>query len=260
MKITELLNDLEPLHVPETAGEVSCERVKEITMKKIKSETKQHVRRPMGLILAATLCVVLVVGAYAGGILTGKDLAKHDLSLFAGKDAGEAMREEYLDNGIQNSVTQFFFGRHKSVSYYENGDIMGLDNRTLNDKEYRPVMTDAEAAAYADKAESIALDVLDSLHENGYIKGDSNGVESCFCNDFAGSQTIFNGNAVWVNVLMKDGSAYALFLSTEDFSSQGFLYFDAETAPKMYDGVYTAMHNGTLEQYWYDLQHGSGLG
>ncbi len=63
MKISELLNDIEPLAVPETAGEVSCERVKEITMKKIKSETKQHIRRPMGLILAAALCVVLVVGA-----------------------------------------------------------------------------------------------------------------------------------------------------------------------------------------------------
>lgn len=97
MKITELLNDLEPLHVPETAGEVSCERVKEITMKKIKSETKQHVRRPMGLILAATLCVVLVVGAIGaiGGRFAAPDSQSRSDFFSGAFGTGIAGRDAY---------------------------------------------------------------------------------------------------------------------------------------------------------------------
>lgn len=259
--ISEMLCGMEPMMALPPRGEVSAERVKEIAMEKINKEPKRRIKRPMGLLIAAVLCTLLLcVSAYAGGVLTGKELAKRDLSQFVGTDVGNVVREEYLDNGIQNGVKQFFFGGHKRIEYYDSGDIMGMDNRKVTKEEYHPNMSQAAAAAYADMVETIAPGVLDTLHEKGYVKGNSSGVERCFCNDFDGSGTIFNGNAVWVDVLMKDGSAYALFLDPEDFSSQGFLYFDAETAPKMYDGVYTAMHNDTLEQYWYDLQHRGGLG
>lgn len=260
VNISELMCDMEPMLDLPQCGEVSAERVKEIVMKKINRETRHRIKRPVGLLIAAVLCTLLLcVGAYAGG-MTGKDLAKHDLSVFTGTDVGEAIWEEHLDNGIQNGVTQFYFDGLKMVSYYDNGDLMWLDNRDMKDEEYRPAMTEAEAEAYSSAAETAALGVLDILHEKGYVKGTGADVECCFCNDFDGAGTIFNGNAVWVDVLMKDGSAYALFLDPEDLSSRGFLYFDAETAPKMYGGVYTAMHNGMLEQYWYDIQHAGGLG
>ena len=254
--ISEMLCDMEPLTGLPGYTEISAERVQELTMGKI-SRRRRGFRHPLGALAVAVLCIVMCVAAYAGGLLMK---AEHDLSRFTGENVGETTEERYLDNGIQNGVTQFFFGKGKIAAYYENGDIMWMDNRTVTDEEYRPNMTAEEAAAYADRVERIAPDVLDALHEKGYVKGDSSGVESCFCNDFAGSDTIFNGGAAWVDVLMKDGSAYALLLDPEDLSSRGFLYFDAETAPKMYDGVYTAMHNGTLEQYWYDLQNGDGLG
>lgn len=255
-KISEMLCGMEELTELPAYTAISAERVQELVGEKI-GRKRHGFRRPVGILAVAALCAVMCVAAYAGGLLMK---AQHDLSRFTGEDVGEAVEQRRLDNGIQNGITQFFFGRDKIAAYYENGDIMWMDDRTVTDEEYRPNMTAEEAVAYADRVERIAPDVLDALHEKGYVKGDSSGVECCFCNDFAGSDTIFNGGTAWVDVLMKDGSAYALLLDPEDLSSRGFLYFDAETAPKMYDGVYTAMHNGTLEQYWYDLQNGDGLG
>ena len=98
MKISEFLDGLEPLFVPETAEEVSCNRVKEITMKKIKSETRQHIRRPMQFILAAALCVVLCVaaiGAIGGRFSAGDSQSRSDF--FGGAfGTGIAGRDAYI--------------------------------------------------------------------------------------------------------------------------------------------------------------------
>lgn len=259
--ISEMLCGMEPMMELPQRREVSAERVKEIAMEKINKEPKRRIKRPMGLLIAAVLCTLLLcVSAYAGGVLTGKARAKQDLTQFVGKSVGGVMREEQYDNVVQKKVTFYRFYQDRVISYYDGGDIAEIDTRDRLGKRYCPHMSDEVAAAYADMVETIAPGVLDDLHDAGYVKGTSSDVESCFCNDFEGSSTIFNGNAVWVDVLMKDGSAYALFLDPDDFTSRGFMYFDAETAPKMYAGVYTAMHNDTLEEYWYDIRHGIGLG
>lgn len=97
MKISELLNDIEPLAVPKPAGEVSCERVKEITMKKIKNETEKRIRRPMRLILAAALCVVLVVGAIGaiGGRFSAPDSQSRSDFFSGAFGTGIAGRDAY---------------------------------------------------------------------------------------------------------------------------------------------------------------------
>ena len=97
MKISELLHDMEPLYVPETAGVVSCDRVKEITMEKVKNETKRRIRRPMGLILAAALCVVLVVGAIGaiGGRFAAADSQDRNNFFSGAFGTGIAGRDAY---------------------------------------------------------------------------------------------------------------------------------------------------------------------
>ena len=109
MKISELLNDIEPLTVPETAGEVSCERVKEIAMKKIKSETKRKIRHPMGLILAAALCVVLVVGAIGaiGGRFSATDSQSRSDFFSGAFGTGIAGRDAYIWTDTSPDGTAF---------------------------------------------------------------------------------------------------------------------------------------------------------
>lgn len=260
VKISELLGELEPLMELPPDGEVSPERVRELTMEKISHRRHWPWKT---LLIACALCVSLCVGAFAGGKLTRSEIARQDMRRFTGEDKMQVdSNYDYLNNDVQNDIYRYKFkgltGHSKEISYYRSGEIYMLDTRE-SVQEYRPGMSPSAASAYARMVEDIAPDILDELHEGDFVKGTGNDIQRCFCNDFAGESTVFNGGTARVYLLMEDGTAYALWLDPQSLQCEGFAYFDEESTPKMFDGIYSAMADDTLDTWWYTLNH-NGLG
>ncbi|MBQ0038385.1 MAG: hypothetical protein KBS74_06925 [Clostridiales bacterium] len=261
VKISELLGELEPLMELPSDGAASPERVKELTMAKI---SHRHRHWPWkSLLIACALCISLCVGAFAGGKLTRSEIARQDMRRFIGEDTVQVdSNYDYLNNGVQHDIYRYkckgLTGHSKEISYYKSGEIYLLDARESL-QEYWPGMSRSAASAYARMVESIAPEVLNELHEGEFVKGVGKDIRRCFCNDFSGEYTVFNGGTARVYLLMEDDTAYVLWLNPQSLRCEGFGYFDEESTPKMYDGIYGAMANDTLESWWYALNH-SGLG
>ena len=266
VNIADLFDDMAPTLELEENTVISSEKIKALTRHEIHKNNKHSRKWGRVLLIAAALCTLLCVSASAGGwkpfrfLQTDPGLKEptqqtnRALAAFM-VDASTAKRsavEKYHDMGEEVYACSFRKHLH-SLFFYSGGEIKALDARDLTE-EYRPEMTAEEAAAYAAKAEAACPRILDALHEDGYIKGCGSEIEKCFCNDFAGSDTIFNGGAVWVDVLMKDDTAYAVFLEPDTFACKGFVYTKPENMPVMYGGIYMAMRDGTEAQWWYDLQ------
>lgn len=272
VNIADLLDGMEPMLALEETDQVSSERVKEITMKKIHRETNRKRRWGSIFVIAAVLCTILCITASAGGwnpfgfIQLNTDLkepgqqTERTLADLVEKAAAAKNTELRQYDDMGESVYSYSFEKalHR-LFFYASGEIKMLDARDLTE-EYRPEMTEEEATAYAAKAEAACPRVIDALHDDGYIKGTSSEIECCFCNDLAGADTIFNGDSVWVDVLMKDDSAYSIFLEPDTFACTGFVYSKPENMSVMYGGIFVAMRDGTEAQWWYDLQHAGGLG
>lgn len=261
VKISELLDDMEPLMELPADIEISPERIKKLTLSKI---PPKHHRQPWkALLLAAVICTALCVGAFAGGKLTRSEIAQQDMRRFTGENTAQVDGNyDYLNNGVQNDIYRYKFkgltGRSKEISYYKSGEIYMLDTRE-SVQEYRPGMSMAAASAYARMVENIAPDILNELREGEFVTGSGKDIRRCFCNDFYGEATVFNGGAALVYLLMEDGTAYALWLNPQSLRCEGFAYYDADSMPQMYNGLYSAMADDTLESWWYKVNH-DGLG
>lgn len=272
VNIADLFDDMEPMLEWEEDTAISSDNIKNLTQQKLRSNSKRHHKWSRVLLVAAVLCTLLCVTAAAGNwnpfsfFKLGDNLKESrqqtekilaDFMTDASLSENSAM-EKYKDMGDEVYAYSFEKQLHR-LFFYSNGEIKALDARDRS-ADYHPDMTTEEAAAYARKAEAACPRILDALHDDGYIKGSGSEVECCFCNDFAGSWTIFDSGAVWVDVLMKDNSAYAIFLEPDTFACEGFVYTTPENMPDMYGGIYVAMRNGTEAQWWYDTQHAGGLG
>lgn len=261
VKISELLGELEPLMELRSDEAISPERVKELTMAKI-SLHKRHWPWKT-LLIACALCASLCVGAFAGGKLTRSEVARQDMRRFTGEDKVQVdSNYGYLNDGVQDEIYRYKFkgltGHSKEISYYRSGEIYMLDTRESL-QEYRPGMSRSAASAYARMVESIAPGILDELHEGEFVKGSGDRIRYCFCNDLAGETTVFNGGAARVYLLMEDETAYALWLDPQSLHCTGFAFFDEVSTPQMYNGIYAAMADDTLDAWWYAVNH-SGLG
>ncbi len=272
VNIADLFDDMAPMLELEENTVVSSEKIKALTKHEIHKNNKHSRKWGRVLLVAAVLCTLLCVTASASGwnpfrfLQTDPGLKEPTLQtnrtlaafMVDASTAKKSTVEKYRDMGEE--VYSCSFRKHlHSLIFYSGGEIKALDTRDET-AVYRPEMTEKEAATYARKAEAACPRVLDALHDDGYIKGCGSEIDKCFCNDFAGSQTIFNGDSVWVNVLMRDDSAYCVFLEPDTFVCKGFVYTKSENMPVMYNGLFAAMRDGTEAQWWYDLQHADGLG
>ena len=102
----------------------------------------------------------------------------------------------------------------------------------------------ADRATYSSNAEAAAENAMAQLYENGFISAKPDEIEIIYFETF-------NGGAAWVDVLMKNGDVYCLYLQPDDFSILGFALRTKEqlAAGNGNAALYSALRNGTLEEY-----------
>ena len=245
-----------------------------------RKNTYHRTKRIVTLALAAAL--VLALGAVAYGatawysetrsleesteLRQGADRGAEDLQRFLGGGIFVADGDAIYENGDkgQSDTTTFFYNDWTySISYYGSGEIQILDAASsfqLDCPANKPLVQYLEerypdAAGYKAEVEAAAPAILDALHEGGWIQGDSSEIERVYCNE----RNRFNDKCAICSVLMTDGSAYELKLQPDTLEVKGFLYWKPEDALNARNGLFVALHEGTEEEWWQQLQTG-GLG
>ncbi len=242
--------------------------------------THFRVRHIISFALAAALILGLGAAAYAAtnwfseyrSLKENPELQQKaeqgvtDLQEFTGSENFNSDEYALYEDGDQgqSDTTMFFYNNHTfTIDYYGSGEIHALDARdnymidhpgyTAAVKYWEDQYPDAED--YKAKVEAAAPDILDQLHADGWIIGDSSIIERVYCNE----RMRFMDDAVDCRVLMTDGTAYELWLQPDTFEVEGFMYWKAEDTPNTRNGFFTALHEGTEEQWWDNLQN-SGVG
>lgn len=288
--IYRLLDGLEDISVPMNDDTVvSAERIKELT--KMKTETGSRRpqngarRRIITFALAAALVLSMGMVVYAvGEIYEYRNIEKDQRLIEQSKQGMEDIQRFvlgsyeleptpdalYIDNEVgQSGVTKFTYTVKGStakvyIDYYDTGEIYYLDASELYPFDYAPYefSHDYLEAKFTDKEAlrkqliEMVPGIIDSLHENGWIK---HGSADIFKADILPEQVLWIDHCE-VRVLMKDDSGYELHLDPESFETKAFLYFNSEDTPKMRDGFYTALKEDRLEAWWEELMARPTLG
>lgn len=236
-------------------------------------------KRIITFALAAALMLALGAVAYAAtnwfvewrslkndpALQQQADIGADDLHQFAGGQfvADDDVLYEDGDQG-QSDTTMYFFNDHTySVDYYGSGEIHSLDARESFALEDHDGMFAVEywekkypnAEEYKARIETATPGILDKLHSDGWIIGESSGIERAYCKP----QMRFMDDCAVVSVLMTDGTAYELWLQPDTFEPEGFMFFKAEDTPNTRNGFFTALHEGTEDEWWEMIQN-SGVG
>ena len=234
-------------------------------------------KRIFTLALAAALILALGTAAYSVGTRTlewyrlREDTAlrkqaeqgAEDLHRFTGGHfvADDEVRYEDGDSG-QTDSSMYFYNNHSfMVDYYGSGEIHALNAREAFTEEHPGYIVAADyweaqypdAQSYKAKVEAAAPGILDALHADGWIAGEGSGVARAYCN----ARCRFMDDCAVCRVLMADGTAYELWLQPETLEVEGFMYFIAKDTPNTRGGFFTALQEGTEEEWWDALQNSS---
>lgn len=244
-------------------------------------ERNGHMNRKRIITLALAAALVLALGVSASAaiqwfaeyrsleenpqLVSQADRGAQDLARFAGGSytADDSLVYEDGDRGQSDTTTYFYNGLLYSVCYYGSGEI-----HAINAREKFPLAHPGfdssfaylenqypDAAAYKAKIEAAAPGVLDALHAEGWIAGEGSGIERAYCN----AHSRFMDNCTVCSVLMTDGTAYELWLQPDTLEVEGYMFWKAADTPNTRNGLFTALHEGTEEDWWQALQTG-GLG
>ena len=100
--------------------------------------------------------------------------------------------------------------------------------------------------AYNERVQDAARYALNYLYQEGYIEANAEDADLIFFE-------YFNAGSACVDVLMKNGDVYVLFLLPEGLEPAGFLLHPAEELAAMeherFTALFDAVRNGTLEKY-----------
>lgn len=232
-------------------------------------------KRMITLALAAALVLALSVTAYSVGSRTLEmyrlrenptlrqqaEQGAEDLHRFTGGHfvADDEVRYEDGDHG-QTDSSMYFYNNHSfMVDYYGSGEIHALNARAAFTEEHPGYIVAADyweaqypdAESYKAKVEAAAPGILDALHADGWIVGESSGIERTYCN----ARQRFMDDCTVCSVLMADGTAYELWLQPETLEAEGFMYFIAKDTPNTRNGFFAALQEGTEEEWWDALQN-----
>lgn len=234
-------------------------------------------KRIITLALAAALILALGVTAYSMGFRTLEmyrlredpalqkqaEQGAADLERFTGGHfiADDEVRYENGDQG-QTDSSMYFYNNHSfMVDYYGSGEIHALNARAAFTKDHPGYTVAADyweaqypdAEGYKAKVEAAVPEILDALHADGWIVGESSGIERAYCN----ARQRFMDDCTVCSVLMTDGTAYELWLQPETLEVEGFMYFIAKDTPNTRNGFFAALQEGTEEEWWDALQNSS---
>lgn len=272
----------------------SEDMIKEIFAMAEARNNKKNALTRRGFILAATVVLALALGITASAHLglwdwiidAHRDADTRQRGAIAREAAEQASGQELelddtaleLDKGILYS----FDGKEREnadpaaqVQVDETGRITWLDLRQLYPypqpddcpEEYTIPLTGVDGVetehfladrylaevvypdrdAYNEKVQSAAREALDAWRQEGYIEACAEDVDLIY---FAN----FNAGSAMVDVLMKNGDVYVLFLQPDDFTPTGFLLHTAE-AQSTYEhndfpALFDAVRSDTLDDYY----------
>lgn len=273
-EILRAMNDIDESYLEETAGRLGYTESAPPRPRK-----KRTVRTV--LLIAAAAALLSISGAALSDwfvktyiLLDSPELepmaqqAIEDASRFVDTDPDSAYISQVIlyENGDQGQSGVYTFSTSAQISYYETGEIQALDARdhgvenptgiqTWTDPFENLFADETEMAAYVEKVESMAGEVLDALHADGWVSGTSEGIAKVWCNDVYGTDTIFNDPSAVVSVLMADDSAYELWLDPQTLECEGFMFWKSEDMPNTRNGRFLAMKEGNMEQWQHEVSN-----